>query len=1722
MPEVRNPYHARPLSTSRSSDSLLGVSPHFAHREETSYFTLSDKIGSNYTPSTRGLTMGRLCEKRRPPGRKQPNILRVHAFGGTEERTSSTKGPKVIAVTPAKRYHARNRAPVFAWNPSPAERRDGDHEREQAETARTRRANTDGISSATEAFWRRAADVCSAGDVTAHKPIWERHIAALMPPVPDVPAPVRNLLLVNVVEEIRDNFVSSVKRSMVEYELRSPRTCAEQGIDPTLLHFPARLPLPYILLSFKQQLLSRPLLRKYRFAQASDWTSNVCCSREWRIERETGVPREFVSNGVGVLEGSLGVTNKVLVKLQELWMCGAPRAPGADVCGIRRPRSHRNAAAVVADEECSLPASFMDVRFLPVAERRFKNMLPLSVSDFSAAVESRAQSARGHLKEKWVSEAAEIMSSHLENAFNEARCHDEHAAASSECQSTNIGRVSQNKLSAERLLKVATTLMSRQLRGSVDASVAEFRSFFDLIGNQMESYTASHYNGLGATGNGVNTARPDVISALLVNVIVDTDAGLVKMDPSMDGVKQAMLATIDKIVQCGRNFPRIDGQAFLSPCEIEANAQSVEDAKCRIAQVVEDVSHLPGKVVDYFRKYEDLFNGKEEAYLRKVVAQRRTSGDISSSLAVLETEVKRLGHIVISLDQDQPNMFRLPGIAVCCETLKDQVRKQIEELMLVVHATLTDDNTKAMESMCEEYSTISTRLVTQPKDSSELNDLVEYSLQADERIQELNAMLSLEVSCRILFACNYDYQMPLTCRTLFQKCFLWPENIKQSQKKSFEIQNAEKLQRVRILDRRKEMFSGELDKFTSDMKNLHHVGSLNTLHIEHTIANINNLKKSIGEAKDEVEMIAKQELLLNQEETRTSYMSRIGELERALEPFETLWVSIYTFNSKVSAWRSNALVEMNAEEAERDADNMRRLMIKLSRSFERNDFTEPLKAAEKMRQIADEFISKYVPLMTLLCNLGLRKRHWEDMAQLTKLPLRYSPRTCLQDMIEVKLHDYVEKIEATCINAQKEFSLEKAMDKMAEEWETMNFEFKAWRTTGTHILSGVDDIQMLLDDHIVKSQAMQSSRFIKPFKVRIESWVNLLIKIQDIIDQWLKVQATWLYLEPIFSSDDIQKQMPTESNLFHQVDESWREAMVEAISNPNVLVVAQIDGMLERWKHVNSLLEQIQKGLNDYLETKRLYFARFFFLSNDELLEILSETKDPLRVQPHLKKCFEGIDALYFEDDLSISAMISPQRERIDFFYDVINLPRICPNESKGCVEVWLLQVEGAMRRSVAYTFDQCIQAYNICERRRDWAVTWQGQHIIGVSQTIWVKETEDVLKENGHSGLAAYWDVCQAQLKDIVELVRTKLPKLTRTKLGAMVTLDVHSRDTISTMMRNEVNSAEDFDWIAQLRYYYDSGGVSATTGKPGSLKVRMITAEREYYNEYLGASARLVVTPLTDRCYRTLMGAVQLNLGGAPEGPAGTGKTETVKDLAKAMAVQCVVFNCSDGLDYLAMGKFFKGLLATGSWCCFDEFNRIELEVLSVIAQQILTIQQGKMVKAESIDFEGTTLNLNCSCNVFITMNPGYAGRTELPDNLKALFRPCAMMVPDYAMIGEIILYSMGYYAGKELAAKIVATFKLCSEQLSSQRHYDYGMRAVIAVLKAAGNLKRRAPDVPEDVLTLQSIIDVNKPKFLSHDLPLFNGIAKDLFPGVKVPDQDRDVFNSALSRVMKLCNL
>lgn len=242
-------------------------------------------------------------------------------------------------------------------------------------------------------------------------------------------------------------------------------------------------------------------------------------------------------------------------------------------------------------------------------------------------------------------------------------------------------------------------------------------------------------------------------------------------------------------------------------------------------------------------------------------------------------------------------------------------------------------------------------------------------------------------------------------------------------------------------------------------------------------------------------------------------------------------------------------------------------------------------------------------------------------------------------------------------------------------------------------------------------------------------------------------------------------------------------------------------------------------------------------------------------------------------------------------------------------------------------------------------------------------------------------------------------------------------------------------------------------------------------------------------------------------------------MKDLAKALGVPCFVVNCGEGLDYLAMASTFAGLLQSGAWGCFDEFNRINIEVLSVVSSQLKAIQNAMIS-------DWTTVNLGVGADVtikksngstiagvFITMNPGYAGRTELPENLKSLFRPVSMVTPDVLKITENILFSQGFLHSSSLAKKVVTLYNLAKKQLSKQYHYDFGLRSMKAVLEMAGGMKRDLNELPEDELLKLVLRNANISRFVHEDESLFLGFINDLFPSTRYPEVKHDTLEVAI---------
>ncbi|KAG9346625.1 hypothetical protein JZ751_006936 [Albula glossodonta] len=756
----------------------------------------------------------------------------------------------------------------------------------------------------------------------------------------------------------------------------------------------------------------------------------------------------------------------------------------------------------------------------------------------------------------------------------------------------------------------------------------------------------------------------------------------------------------------------------------------------------------------------------------------------------------------------------------------------------------------------------------------------------------------------------------------------------------------------------------------------------------------------------------------------------------------------------------------------------------------------------------DQF-KKTVPLISDLRNPAMRDRHWEQIKAEVQHSFDHAGSDfTLEKIVTLGMHRHTEKISEISGAASKELSIEQSLEGIASAWEETFLDITPYKDKGHHRLRGTEEVFQALEDNQVTLSTMKASRFVRAFEKEVDRWERCLSLVLEVIEMILTVQRQWMYLENIFLGEDIRKQLPRESAEFDDINSSWKTIMDRLNKDNNALRGTHYPGLPEKLGEMNSKLEEIQKSLDMYLETKRQIFPRFYFLSNDDLLEILGQARNPDAVQPHLKKCFDNIKSLRINkmgisSKSEASGMFSSDGEFVDFTHSVL---------LEGPVEAWLCDVERTMRWSLKDCLRNCRMGLRKMTGKRDkWVRDWPGQMLITASQIQWTtdvtkalmvcKERGDksalksmkkkqvsqlvskVLKASKASGDCSTCNssllcsspttpgITVSMLRRYSDAIRGNLSKILRLKVVALVTVEVHARDVIDKLAKAGCCDVSSFDWLSQLRLYWDKDVDDCI--------IRQTNTRFQYGYEYLGNSGRLVITPLTDRCYMTLTTALHLNRGGSPKGPAGTGKTETVKDLGKALGMYVIVVNCSEGLDFKSMGRMYSGLAQTGAWGCFDEFNRINIEVLSVVAQQILSILSA--------------------------LSAGYAGRTELPDNLKSMFRPISMVVPDSTLIAEITLFGEGFNNCKMLAKKVFTLYSLAVQQLSKQDHYDFGLRALTSLLRYAGKKRRLCPDSGDEEILLMSMKDMNIAKLTSVDLPLFDGIIQDLFPGVDTPTID-----------------
>ncbi|GMF34281.1 unnamed protein product [Phytophthora fragariaefolia] len=778
-----------------------------------------------------------------------------------------------------------------------------------------------------------------------------------------------------------------------------------------------------------------------------------------------------------------------------------------------------------------------------------------------------------------------------------------------------------------------------------------------------------------------------------------------------------------------------------------------------------------------------------------------------------------------------------------------------------------------------------------------------------------------------------------------------------------------------------------------------------------------------------------------------------------------------------------------------------------------------------LRKVIAEFL-EVLPIVRELTRESIKPRHWEEIIKACngqRLPYD-TDSFKFQDVLDAKLLTWKEDVEYICESAQKQLQIEHKLRDLTDRWAGTAFEFSEWRARNVPVLKGYGQIIEDLEEGQLQLQAILSMRHVVFFKDRVQAKLAQLSDTADVLELWAKVQTLWMSLESVFTGGDIAKQMPLEAKKFAKIDKDWLKVMSKAAEVGFVVACCSNELLRSTLPSLFSELEKCQKSLEGYLEQKRKKFPRFYFVSNPLLLLILSRGSDPSAVQQYYEKIFDSISKVVHERPISSSletkasstaAGTNPNAKR-----KIVEIKSLVGNDEEtislvqpvipdGNIEDWLGMLEKEMRRTLKTLCRQAAAECSSGSLREFVSKTCAQFALLGI-QLSWTAECQDALKRcRTTKGIMAQTAKRHGtMLSELSSWCLTDLgTKLTRTKVETLITIQVHQRDCFLELCRlykeKKLSDANDFEWLKQARFYWRIGGQGAFDSVgPDACLISICDVDFKYAFEYLGCKERLVITPLTDRAYITLSQALGMHLGGAPAGPAGTGKTETVKDLGRSLGVYVIVTNCTDQQRYSDMAKIFKGLCQGGLWGCFDEFNRIELPVLSVVAQQVLAITNAKRIQAPTFTFPGDPLpiGLHTDAAYFITMNPGYQGRQELPENLKALFRGVAMMVPDREIIMKVRLCAVGYDAFAELARKFKTLYAVCEGQLSKQRHYDFGLRNILSVLRSAGATKRDNLLASEELLMMTTLRDMNLSKLVAADVPIFLSLLRDIFPGVE----------------------
>ena len=573
-----------------------------------------------------------------------------------------------------------------------------------------------------------------------------------------------------------------------------------------------------------------------------------------------------------------------------------------------------------------------------------------------------------------------------------------------------------------------------------------------------------------------------------------------------------------------------------------------------------------------------------------------------------------------------------------------------------------------------------------------------------------------------------------------------------------------------------------------------------------------------------------------------------------------------------------------------------------------------------------------MPTLTMLQSDSLSDKHWANIFNIIDLPPKSYHDIKLADVLKYagKLSEKSNEIKGIVHQAYSEQIVRQAITEL-EQWAIVaNLKLFTHVDSKNETLMLIKDFQEALNkigDNQCLLQSAKNTAAIDSFTDQIELWENKLNIMSYILNNLCQIQKKWIYLEPIFSNGTLR----SGDTSFHRIDKDFRYIMRDIASNPKVISLVKINNVQMIIESLLNQLQHCQNTLAAYMTGKRDLFPRFYFLSDDDLLEILGQSSKENILQKHIGKLFPGVNKLELAmvDKLTkIRSIKSADGDNVQLQNEIM---------TSDAVETWLNTLDIEIKSTLKHLIKLCYQ-------RNEMNLETIEKFPMQVSCLInSISFTSKLEKSIQTMSLQSTLSSLKTDISNFsLHLQKAENP-LTQLKIRALLFDMVHHITTVEYLIKHNVTNLNDWHWLQQIKFYYNP--------RNETIAIKVVNAEFEYSYEFLGNYNKLVYTSLTHNCYLTLTQAMYLGLGGNPFGPAGTGKTECVKSLGAMMGRMVLVFNCNENIDTSAMSLILTGISRCGAWACFDEFNRLQEETLSAIAMLIQPLQVALKEKQEVV---------------------------------------------------------------------------------------------------------------------------------------------------------------------------